>query len=65
MKTIRCAFCRKKKYGRRKNRIEVVAFTKSTEKTTAPRRRPNFPFDYNENEALVIRESLNEGERRG
>jgi len=65
MKTICCAFCRNKRGGRRKNRVEVVGFTKSRKKTTTSRRRPNFPFDYDEHEALVIGESLDERERRG
>jgi hypothetical protein len=33
--------------------------------TVTPRRHPNFSVDYNENEALVIGESLDERERRG
>jgi hypothetical protein len=65
MKTISCAFCRKKRSGR-KTRLELVGSTKSTKKSSVtPRRHPNFPFDYNENEALVIGESLDERERRG
>jgi hypothetical protein len=65
MKTICCGLSRKKRGGRRKDRVEVVGFTKSREKTATPRRRPNFPFDYNEHEALVIGESLDEREKRG
>jgi len=65
MKTISCAFCRKKRSGR-KTRLELVGSIKATKKSSVtPRRYPNFPFDYNENEALVIGESLDERERRG
>jgi len=65
MKEICCAFFRKKSRGR-KSRLEIVGFTKSTKKSsTTQRRHPSFPFDYNENEALVIGESLDERERRG
>jgi hypothetical protein len=65
MKTISYAFCRKKRSGR-KTRLELVGSTKSTKKSSVTaHRHPNFPFDYNENEALVIGESLDERERRG
>jgi hypothetical protein len=65
MKTICCAFCRKKRPGC-KSRLEIVGFRKSAKKSSTTRRRnPNFPFDYNENEALVIGESIDERERRG
>jgi len=65
MKTICCGFCRKKNRAH-KSRVEIVGFTKSTKKSSITRRRhPNFPFDYNENEALVIGASLHERERRG
>jgi len=57
---------RRKKRSGRKTRLELVGSTKSTKKSSVmPRRHPNFPFDYNENEALVIGESLDERERRG
>jgi hypothetical protein len=64
MKAICCGLSRKKRGGRRKNRVELVGFTKSTKKATTSRRRPNFPFDHNEHEALVIGESLDERESR-
>jgi hypothetical protein len=62
---ISCAFCRKKRSGH-KTRFELVGSTKSTKKSSVtPRRHPDFPFDYNENEGLVIGESLDERERKG
>jgi hypothetical protein len=65
MKTISYRFYRKKRSGR-KTRLELVGSKKAAKKSSVtPRRHPNFPFDYNENEALVIGESLDERERRG
>jgi hypothetical protein len=65
MKTICCAFCRKKRGGRRKNQVELLGFIKSSKEATTSRRRPKFPSDYGEHEALVIGKSLDERERRG
>jgi hypothetical protein len=64
MKTISCALHRKKRHGHCKDRVETVGFTKSTQKKTTARRHPDFPFDYNDKEALVVGESLDEREKR-
>jgi hypothetical protein len=66
MKTISCAFHRRKGNGHDEGRVEIVGVTRSTRKKTAPPpKSPAFSFDYNEREALVIGESLDERERKG
>jgi hypothetical protein len=65
MKTISCAFHRKKGNGHDKGRVEIVGVIRSTRKRSAPPKSPVFSFDYNEREGLVIGESLDERERKG
>jgi hypothetical protein len=65
MKTICCAFCRKKRDGRRKDQVELLGFIKSSKEATTSPRRPKFRSDYDEHEAVVIGKSLVERERRG
>jgi hypothetical protein len=67
MKTIYCALRRKRAPGSRKSQVELVGFTRETgrKKTSEAPKTFSFEFDYDEPEALVIGESLDERERKG